>query len=192
MRDDSKIKNETASTDSPTQGCGCGCKCGSRDGVTRLGFITCMVAGWATFTASVGGLGAMLLRFLAPNVDYEPSQSFSAGSPDDYTRGEVSTRWKDKYGVWIVRLEDRIVAVSTVCTHLGCTPNWLETEGKFKCPCHGSGFRKTGDNFEGPAPRPLERFKIWLNDEGGLEINKSIVFRGEKDEWSSPESYVSA
>ena len=39
-----------------------------------------------------------------------------------------------------------------VCTHLGCTPNWLEAEQKFKCPCHGSGFYKDGINFEGPAP----------------------------------------
>ena len=68
----------------------------------------------------------------------------------------------------------------------------VQRSGKFKCPCHGSGFRKTGEHFEGPAPRPLERYKIELNDEGILAVNKSIVFRGEKDEWNHPESFVSA
>jgi cytochrome b6-f complex iron-sulfur subunit len=43
-------------------------------------------------------------------------------------------------------------------TYLGCTPRWLATEDKFKCPYHGSGFYKSAMNFEGPAPRPLDRF----------------------------------
>ena len=70
----------------------------------------------------------------------------------------------DKYGVWIVRTPEDIeqhasgfYSLSVTCTHLGCTPNYLSAENKFKCPCHGSGFRTTGVNFEGPAPRPLER-----------------------------------
>ncbi len=192
MRESTETPNEQRETQAPTPTSHCACGNNSKTGMTRLGFLGWMVAGWATFALGIGSLGAMLLRFLAPNVNYEPSQTFVAGSPDDYVRGEVSTRLKAKHGVWIVRLEDRIVALSTVCTHLGCTPNWLESEGKFKCPCHGSGFRKTGEHFEGPAPRPLERYKIELNDEGILAVNKSIVFRGEKDEWNHPESFVSA
>jgi cytochrome b6-f complex iron-sulfur subunit len=185
-----RTRGKTAKT--PTGTCGHPCACQSKAGVTRRGFIGWMAAGWTAFTLAAAGMGSMLMRFLAPNVDYEPSQSFRAGSPDDYQRGEVSARLKAKHGVWIVRLEDRIVAISTVCTHLGCTPNWLESEGKFKCPCHGSGFRKTGEHFEGPAPRPLERYKVWLNDDGDIEVNKSIVFRGKKDQWNDPESYVPA
>ena len=44
----------------------------------------------------------------------------------------------------------------------------LSAENKFKCPCHGSGFRTTGINFEGPAPRPLERARIVLADDGQI------------------------
>ena len=80
--------------------------------------------------------------------------------------GDVSTRFKDQFAVWIVRTPTEIYVLSTVCTHLGCTPNWLSGEQKFKCPCHGSGFRKTGINFEGPAPRPLERYRVALADDG--------------------------
>ena len=61
---------------------------------------------------------------------------------------------------------------STICTHLGCTPNWLEAENKFKCPCHGSGFYMSGINFEGPAPRPLERVTVSLADDGQVLVDK--------------------
>ena len=83
------------------------------------------------------------------------------------------------------------LALRTVCTHLGCTPNWLEGEQKFKCPCHGSGFYKDGINFEGPAPRPLERYAIRLADDGQLEVDKSKTFQEEMGQWSDPASFVS-
>ena len=84
----------------------------------------------------------------------------------------------------------QIYALRTVCTHLGCTPNWLEGEQKFKCPCHGSGFYKDGINFEGPAPRPLERYAIRLADDGQIEIDKSKIFQEEIGQWTDPASFV--
>jgi len=116
--------------------------------------------------------------------------TFKVGYPDDYEVGMVDLRWKEKYGVWIVRVVEGMYVLSTVCTHLGCTPNWLETEKKFKCPCHGSGFYKTGINFEGPAPRPLERFKISLADDGQVLVDKSKIFQQEKGAWNNPESFL--
>jgi nitrite reductase/ring-hydroxylating ferredoxin subunit len=81
------------------------------------------------------------------------------GFPSNFAPGQVETKFIQQYGVWIVNYEyngqPEIYALRSVCTHLGCTPNWLEGEQKFKCPCHGSGFYKDGINFEGPAPRPL-------------------------------------
>jgi cytochrome b6-f complex iron-sulfur subunit len=64
----------------------------------------------------------------------------------------------------------------------------LNTEKKYKCPCHGSGFTKDGTNFEGPAPRPLEHLKITLDPEGMIEIDKSKKFLYEKGEWGKPGS----
>ena len=90
----------------------------------------------------------------------------------------------------MVRDEESIFALSTVCTHLGCTPNWLRTEGKFKCPCHGSGFRMTGINFEGPAPRPLERYKVSLSNDGQILVDKTKSFKWEKGEWENSESFL--
>ncbi len=93
---------------------------------------------------------------------------------------------------WEYNGQREIYALRTVCTHLGCTPNWLEGEQKFKCPCHGSGFYKDGINFEGPAPRPLERYAIHLADDGQLEIDKSKLFQEELGQWSNPDSFVPA
>ncbi len=125
-----------------------------------------------------------------PNVLFEPKTSFKAGFPDDYEIGKVDERWKEKFGAWIVRTPQGLYALSTTCTHLGCTPNWLDGEQKFKCPCHGSGFYKTGINFEGPAPRPLERYDLTLAEDGQILIDKSKKFQQEKGEWNNPESFL--
>ena len=100
----------------------------------------------------------------------------------------MSARFKDQFRVWIVRTPTEIYVLSAICTHLGCTPNWLAGERKFKCPCHGSGFRKSGINFEGPAPRPLERFRVTLADDGQILVDKTRKYQWEKGEWDSPES----
>jgi hypothetical protein len=73
---------------------------------------------------------------------------------------------------------------------LGCTPSWLDAEQKYKCPCHGSGFYITGINFEGPAPRPLERVGLTLGPDGMLEVDKSLKFQEELGQWTDQKSYV--
>ncbi len=134
------------------------------------------------------------VRFMFPNVLVEPPTKFRVGLPEDYAMGQVETKYKDQFGIWIVRhaVEGRtqIYALKAVCTHLGCIPNWLETEQKFKCPCHGSGFYKDGVNFEGPAPRPLERFAIRIAEDGQLEVDKSRAFREELGQWEDPTCFV--
>lgn len=160
--------------------------------IDRRTFIKWSAVGWTAFVAALGGYGSMIARYLFPNVLFEPVQSFRAGFPDEYQIGEVSERWKDKYGIWLVRDDEKIYALSTVCTHLGCTPNWLPNDNKFKCPCHGSGFYTTGIHFEGPAPRPLERFKIYLADNGEIIVDKTTKFQQEKGEWKDPESFIAA
>ena len=157
----------------------------------RRRFLSWFGLAWVSFAAATGGALSIMMRFLFPNVLFEPPTSFRAGFPDDYEVGKVDERWKEKFGVWMMRVPEGLYALSTICTHLGCTPNWLETENKFKCPCHGSGFYKTGINFEGPAPRPLERYKISLAEDGQILIDKSKKFQQEKGEWNNAESFLS-
>ncbi len=159
-------------------------------GKTRREFNWLALA-WTAFTAaSVAGLTATM-RFMFPNVLFEPPTVFKAGSPDSYKPGEVDERFKQKYGVWIIRAEDNTMyALIAICTHLGCPPNWLAAEQKFKCPCHGSGYYKSGINFEGPTPRPLERARITLGEDGQIIVDKSRKFQWEKGEWTDPDSFL--
>jgi cytochrome b6-f complex iron-sulfur subunit len=153
---------------------------------------------WGAFSAASAAALAATGRFMFPNVLNEPPQQFKAGFPNEYGIG-VDERWKEKFGVWLVRTTEDIeqhaagfYALSVTCTHLGCTPNYLSAENKFKCPCHGSGFRITGVNFEGPAPRPLERVRVVLSDDGQLLVDKSRHFQRELGQWTDPEAFLKA
>jgi cytochrome b6-f complex iron-sulfur subunit len=156
-----------------------------------LKFVTALRLGWTAFVASSVAATAATFRFFFPNVLFEPPSSMKVGYPSEYNEvGQVYTQWKQKGGFWLVRTAEGIYALSTVCTHLGCTPNWLAMERKFKCPCHGSGFHRSGINFEGPAPRPLERFRIVLAEDGQVLVDKSKKYQQEKGQWDELESFL--
>ncbi len=151
---------------------------------------------WGSFTAASAGCLAATGRFMFPNVLNEPPQQFTVGFPEDFGQG-VDERFKVQFGVWIIRTDNDYTqeasgfyALISVCTHLGCTPNWLSSENKFKCPCHGSGFRPSGINFEGPAPRPLERARIVRQEDGQILVDKTQKFQEELGQWTAPESFL--
>lgn len=159
--------------------------------LNRREFFSFLTVGWVAFSAAVGGLLTLAFRFSYPNVNFEPEMSFLAGAPDEFENGAVDERYKNGFGVWMVKMEGKLFALSNICTHLGCVPNWQPAERKFKCPCHGSGFYMSGINFEGPAPRPLERYKVAMTPEGKIRVDKTRVFRQEKGEWNHPDSFIS-
>jgi cytochrome b6-f complex iron-sulfur subunit len=162
-------------------------------GKERRGFLVAFASAFAiAWIAFTGTMTAWLLgsiRFLFPNVLSEPPSKFKAGFPSQFEEGKVTDVFKDR-NAWVIKYQGKIYALSTTCTHLGCTPNWLESAGKFKCPCHGSGFYISGVNFEGPAPRPLERWGIGLSDDGQIVVDKSKKFQKEMGQWDSPDSYL--
>ena len=92
-------------------------------------------------------------------VLFEPATVFKIGYPSDYALG-IDERWLQKYRIWVDRTPERLFVIYARCTHLGCTPDWKPSENKFKCPCHGSGYDSEGINFEGPAPRPMDRAEL--------------------------------
>ncbi len=173
---------------------------------TRRGFLAAAsaAAGFAFGSSLAIGFSSLVIthlmwllglaRFMFPNILIEPPTKFKVGFPDTYAPGQVETKFIPQFGIWLVRYEvegqPMIYALKSVCTHLGCTPNWLEAEQKFKCPCHGSGFYKDGVNFEGPAPRPLERYAISMADDGQLLVDKSRTFQQELGQWKDPASFI--
>lgn len=135
--------------------------------------------GWSGI--ALFGIGSLAgsCRMFFPRTVFEPPSRFKAGFPDEFAPGTVSAKFQEKHRVWIVRNGDgRFIALKAECTHLGCTPEWLSSQSKFKCPCHGSGFRMGGFNFEGPAPRPLDRVKITLAADGQLLVDKGVGYAG--------------
>jgi cytochrome b6-f complex iron-sulfur subunit len=149
---------------------------------------------WLALTVSLLAMVLGTLRFLFPNVLSEPPSTFKAGDISGYEENVVSDRFKPN-NTWVIRARDErgrdtIYALSTTCTHLGCTPNWLEAEKKFKCPCHGSGFKISGVNFEGPAPRPLERWAVRRTEDNQVLVDKSRKFQKELGQWDDPDSYI--
>jgi cytochrome b6-f complex iron-sulfur subunit len=132
-------------------------------------------------TIGLGSLGIVLvgglvrtIQFLSPNVLLEPSMKFKAGRADNFQPGSVTFIKEQK--VYIVRAkEGYFYAVSAVCTHLGCITGWRPERGIIACPCHGSKFTLKGNVIEGPAPRPLPRFLISMNEQGQIVVDKSKI-----------------
>lgn len=157
-------------------------------------FGSMLAVGFGAMTMTAGLSSLLMARFFFPNLLIEPPSRFKVGFPGDFSAGTVATKFKAQFGIWLVNAEyegqQQIVALKSVCTHLGCTPNWLEAEQKFKCPCHGSGFYKEGINFEGPAPRPLERYAIQVADDGQIEVDKSKTYQEQLGQWSDGSSFV--
>lgn len=157
--------------------------------------ITPFALAWGA-VAAIGVLWSLAIaRFMMPNMVLELPSRFKIGPLSDYPPGTVSEKYKASRGIWVVNTDQydgrgMIYALLSICTHLGCTPNWLESEQKFKCPCHGSGFYITGINFEGPAPRPLERVGLRVAEDGMLEVDKSLKFQEELGQWADPKSFV--
>jgi len=136
--------------------------------------------------AVLGTLGVnflMFLRFFFPRALFEPKTKFKIGYPSDFGFG-VDTKFQNQFRIWVVRNTEGIFVIYAVCTHLGCTPDWKASENKFKCPCHGSGYDPEGINFEGPAPRPMDRAHVEVAPDGQVEVDLSHLYRWPKGERS--------
>ena len=140
---------------------------------------------WAAIAGSLITYFLMFVKFFLPRSILEPSSVFKIGFPSDYALG-VDTKWQQQYRIWVDKTADRLFVIYARCTHLGCTPDWKASENKFKCPCHGSGYDNEGINFEGPAPRPMDRAHVELDAEGQIVVDTNRLFKwpkGEKDEF---------
>ena len=141
--------------------------------------------------AGLLGLGG-LIRYFSYRPDPGSPTTFSLGFAADFPTSGVLIR-PDIPAV-IYHSDAGFRAYSLVCTHLGCVPQWRSSENRFLCPCHGSSFHGPGEscgiNYEGPAPRPLERLRIFVDDEGQVVVDTSRAFRWEKGQWEDAECKI--
>jgi len=117
---------------------------------------------WALALAATG-------RFMFPNVLNEPPQQFKVGFPNEYGMG-VDERWKEKYGIWLIRTAEDIdqhvsgfYVLISVCTHLGCRLALDAAARQLNCPCHTTSFAVSGELLRHQlpvAPRPLPQLQV--------------------------------
>ncbi len=150
---------------------------------------------WACIWGYLGVNFLMFLRFFFPRTLFEPKTVFSVGYSQDFALG-VETKFQREYRIWVDRVPGRIFVIYARCTHLGCTPDWKPAENKFKCPCHGSGYDNEGVNFEGPAPRPMDRAHVELDATGQIIVDTNRLFvrdpKAGRDEFDNPGAYLPA
>jgi cytochrome b6-f complex iron-sulfur subunit len=138
---------------------------------------------WTAISGFLATSFLMFLRFFLPRTLFEPSTVFRIGYPSDFGFG-VDTKFQQQYRIWVVRNAERLFVIYARCTHLGCTPDWKPSENKFKCPCHGSGYTSEGINFEGPAPRPMDRAHVELDPSGLIVVDTSRLYAWPKGEFN--------
>ena len=128
----------------------------------RLFAVGCFGIGAAT-----AGFLAATLRFLVPNVLYEPSRRFDIGPPADFSPG--SATFLPERQLYVFNSADGFYCISSVCTHLGC--NVKRGGPGFECPCHGSQFDENGQVVRGPAPAALAWYALSLSPHAQLVVD---------------------
>jgi len=106
------------------------------------------------------GISKMSVDFLSPQRGMAKIRKIFATSLDDISIGE-SKNMIDLKGkeFLLIRTEDKKVkALSTTCTHLGCTVYWQQDKNRFYCPCHQGVFNPDGEVVSGPPPKKLESY----------------------------------
>lgn len=145
--------------------------------ITRKQFMS-LVTG--AITALIGlGLGIPAIAYIiGPALKKEESQDWirlgstskvELGLPTLFkTKIQRQTGWivnEKEISVYVLSENGReFVAMSNICTHLGCRIRWIADREEFFCPCHNGVFDKDGQIVSGPVPRPLDRFDTKVED----------------------------
>jgi cytochrome b6-f complex iron-sulfur subunit len=148
---------------------------------------------WACIWGYLGVNFLMFLRFFFPRALYEPNSIVNIGFPSGFQSG-VNQQFLQSNRIWVVVEPGRLFVIFARCTHLGCTPDWLQQDDMFHCPCHGSEYDPEGINFAGPAPRPMDRCQVSLLANGTIQVDTSHLFsqdpRAGVDHFDDPGAYV--
>lgn len=133
-------------------------------GVTRREFLYYI---WgASVALLLAGSGGAIIWFMLPR--FREGEFGGVFVVDPATLPAVGTKplGNPSGKFWLANTEKGVLALSMVCTHLGCLFKWSDVNNRFECPCHGSKFESDGKFIEGPAPRGLDRFALEV-DAGG-------------------------
>lgn len=137
----------------------------NKDKTTRRSFLSklWMVLGIVALAEFI----AVVVAFLRPGKSKampDGNDTITVGGPvDKFARNSVTAFVRGRF--YLVRLEDGgFLALSSQCTHLGCSLPWVAKENRFVCPCHASAFDIAGNVISAPAPRALDTFKVFIEN----------------------------
>ena len=145
--------------------------------INRRGFLS--IATW-----SIGGLISLMMGIpaiayvLGPALAKEKNKSWTRlgsmnkvelGTPTLFKASiKHNTGWLDeeeKIGVYVLTDNGReFIAMSNICTHLGCRVRWIADQEIFLSPCHNGKFDRQGKVISGPPPRPLDRYEVKIEN----------------------------
>ncbi|MCK4535525.1 MAG: Rieske (2Fe-2S) protein [Desulfuromonadales bacterium] len=118
----------------------------------------------------LGGVGGLLavaagwpiFRFLMPDKGDDSAGQVKIGRELVQPGSSHFFQYLGRPAVVLQPSPGKFVALSAVCTHLGCVVQWQEDQGQFLCPCHGGRFSEDGAVVSGPPPEPLETLPVVL------------------------------
>jgi len=149
-----------------------------RKQISRRTFLS--LATWSIGGLISAGLGIPAIAYIiGPALKTGQAQNWlrlgsaskvELGTPTLFkARFQRQTGWivdEDQVSVYALTENGRdMVAMSNVCTHLGCRVRWVAAEEQFYCPCHDGIFAKDGSVVSGPPPRPLDRYEVKIEDD---------------------------
>lgn len=149
--------------------------------ISRRSFLALLGTG-ACLLGVMQMFGASILGFLYPNAMKTPPSVFSIGRPEEIlaTEGKL---FNSKHKVFVESQGGRVRVQTSICTHLGCTVNMVDTG--YSCPCHGSTYDLEGQNIAGPAPTPLDFYLVFMGASGDLLVDKARIIPPESS-WYRP------
>jgi len=124
----------------------------------RRGFLTILL-GFLGLTA-LGCFVYPLARFLSPSAGLGPGGTITIDKKDVPAGGAKDLVLNDLPIIVINRPDKGYIALSRVCTHLGCLVEYQKAAGVLLCPCHAGKFDLEGKVISGPPPQPLPRLAL--------------------------------
>ena len=114
---------------------------------------------------AVGSFVYPLVRFLAPSEGKNKVKQISL-KRDEILLGEAKEIPLDSIPLIIINRPGKgFIALSRVCTHLGCLVDYNKIQNRVICPCHAAIFDLEGNVVSGPPPKPLQRFPLKVEGE---------------------------
>ncbi len=110
-------------------------------------------------------IGYLFIRVLKPGKSMSTQKPlYEAGQLSFFEKGRVYPFSSEDFFLYCLD-DGGFLALSSRCTHLGCTVQYQAGRGLFECPCHASAFNKNGNVLSPPATRALDCFPIKIEDQ---------------------------